>query len=389
MADRHGGTSSGLRKVLVIGLDAATLNLIQPWAEEGRLPNSARFFREGAYGHLESVPNMNSASAWSSLVTGKNPGKHGIFWFVEENVQDYEHTYVNASFRDGAAVWRILSEQGKSNILAERFLVSFLPVGMVSALVYARRILHAVDTVFLASVSTAFLPRLSAQSVMKNITEFKKSLALGVKLTAFLALPVVAVFMALNLPVVRLLFQRGAFSLQAAGITASIMTLYMIGIAPMAALQMLTASYYAFQDTRTPLYIRLAMLAINLVLDLLLLQIMSARGLALALSLSRLITVVGAFWLLQRTIGAIRNNLDRFFVKLGVATLAMGTTMIILRRTLEMEVIPSTFLGLLVEVGVVTLAGILIYNLAVVLLRVEEVERVVALVRARVLTKAV
>lgn len=100
-------------KTLIIGLDGASPDLIRPWVEEGKLPNLATFFTEGIYGSLKSVPNMNSAPAWCSMVTGKNPGKHGIFWFNESQTEDYQHEYINASFRDGKTIWQLLSDAGK------------------------------------------------------------------------------------------------------------------------------------------------------------------------------------------------------------------------------------------------------------------------------------
>lgn len=104
-------------KVLVIGLDGATLDLIKPWAEEGKLPNMARLLEEGAHGPLRSVPNMNSAPAWTSFATGKNPGKHGIFYFDERIPGSYERRYLNGSYRVGKSFWRILSEAGKRVIV--------------------------------------------------------------------------------------------------------------------------------------------------------------------------------------------------------------------------------------------------------------------------------
>lgn len=101
-----------LPRVLIIGLDAATPRLVERWVDEGRLPNLARFLKDGAYGEMLSVPNRNSAPAWSSMVTGLNPGKHGIYWFTEDDPVTYSYKFVNGSFRRGKAFWRILSDEG-------------------------------------------------------------------------------------------------------------------------------------------------------------------------------------------------------------------------------------------------------------------------------------
>jgi predicted AlkP superfamily phosphohydrolase/phosphomutase len=100
-------------KLLIIGLDAATPRLVEKWIADGRLPNIARFVHEGAYGALNSVPNRNSAPAWSTMVTGLNPGKHGIYWFTEDDPTSYDYRFVNGSFRRGKAFWRVLSEEGQ------------------------------------------------------------------------------------------------------------------------------------------------------------------------------------------------------------------------------------------------------------------------------------
>jgi len=98
------------QKVLVIGLDGATYDLINPWVDKGRLPNIARIMKEGGYGVLRSTLPCNSAPAWSSFITGKNPGEHGIFDFTQHVPGSYEVTFVNANSRNGKSMWRILNE---------------------------------------------------------------------------------------------------------------------------------------------------------------------------------------------------------------------------------------------------------------------------------------
>lgn len=101
------------QRILLIGLDGATFDLIDPWVAEGKLPTLGRLLAEGTSAPLETVPNMNSAPAWSSFATGMNPGKHGIFYFDERVPGSYESRYVNGGSRDGTTFWRLLSEAGR------------------------------------------------------------------------------------------------------------------------------------------------------------------------------------------------------------------------------------------------------------------------------------
>jgi predicted AlkP superfamily phosphohydrolase/phosphomutase len=101
-------------KVLIIGVDGATFDLIEPWVSEGKLPALAGLLEGGAHGILRSTPNTNSASAWVSFATGTNPGKHGIFYFDEPVFGTYQRRYLNGSFRRSKAIWNYASESGKN-----------------------------------------------------------------------------------------------------------------------------------------------------------------------------------------------------------------------------------------------------------------------------------
>ncbi len=102
-----------VKRVMVIGLDGATFDLMRPWLAEGKLPTLARLIAEGASGEMESVPNMNSAAAWSSFATGLNPGKHGVYWLVEYKPNSYELQPTNALSRHGETIWARLSRRGR------------------------------------------------------------------------------------------------------------------------------------------------------------------------------------------------------------------------------------------------------------------------------------
>jgi len=100
-------------RVLVVGWDGGTWSVAEPLARAGRLPTIASLREGGAFGTLESVPNMNSAPAWSTIATGLNPGRHGIFYFDERVPGSYGRRIINAQRRDGATLWRMASEAGR------------------------------------------------------------------------------------------------------------------------------------------------------------------------------------------------------------------------------------------------------------------------------------
>lgn len=106
--------NEGLR-LLVIGLDGATFDVIRPMIAAGELPNLAALMDEGSSGELESTVPPFSAPAWASFMTGMNPGKHGIFGFFNYNPSSYTHidsNLVTATSLAGHTFFDILSQAG-------------------------------------------------------------------------------------------------------------------------------------------------------------------------------------------------------------------------------------------------------------------------------------
>jgi predicted AlkP superfamily phosphohydrolase/phosphomutase len=106
-----------MSRVLVVGWDGGTWTVANALAAQGRLPVLSSLRQGAAEGVLESVPNMNSAPAWSTVATGVNPGRHGIFYFDERVPGTYGRRLINAARRTGPSLWRMASEAGKRIIV--------------------------------------------------------------------------------------------------------------------------------------------------------------------------------------------------------------------------------------------------------------------------------
>lgn len=108
------GVSMNKPRTLIIGLDGATFDLITPWVRAGHLPTLGRLMSEGAYGPLRAWPNMSSASAWTSMVTGCNPGQHGIYGFTDVlDRQGQGWHAMTALDRQRDPFWCLLSAAGQ------------------------------------------------------------------------------------------------------------------------------------------------------------------------------------------------------------------------------------------------------------------------------------
>ena len=97
-------------RLLIIGIDGATFDLIRPWAEAGHLPNLARLMQGGVQAELTSTLPPVTSPAWPTFMTGCNPGKHGVFDFIQPTGADF--SLVNATKIKQPTLWQRLSGAG-------------------------------------------------------------------------------------------------------------------------------------------------------------------------------------------------------------------------------------------------------------------------------------
>jgi predicted AlkP superfamily phosphohydrolase/phosphomutase len=102
----------GRRPVLVLGLDAACLEVVEPLCAAGRLPHLDAWRRQGHWAPLRSSVPPVSFPAWSTFLTGLGPGQHGIFDFTQKVAGAYRVGFVNASHRVGASIFERVSRAG-------------------------------------------------------------------------------------------------------------------------------------------------------------------------------------------------------------------------------------------------------------------------------------
>lgn len=105
------------RKVLILGLDGATFDVMRPLLQQGKLPHIASLMQGGVHGKLISTVLHHSAPAWTSFATGKNPGKHGIIGFTKIQNHSHKLTLVNGSMNKARTLWEHLGNHGRKVIV--------------------------------------------------------------------------------------------------------------------------------------------------------------------------------------------------------------------------------------------------------------------------------
>ena len=108
------GHSTGMQ-CLLVGVDAGCSRVLDPLLDAGELPNIAALLDDGVGGPLRSQIPPWTPSAWPSLYTGTNPGKHGVFDFL--SFSGYDWGVVDATHINERPVWETLSEAGHTSVV--------------------------------------------------------------------------------------------------------------------------------------------------------------------------------------------------------------------------------------------------------------------------------
>lgn len=267
------------------------------------------------------------------------------------------------------------------NALVDRWIASWLPEGSVSYLYYANRLVQFPLGVFGIAIAMAILPVLAEHAARKEIDELKASFLFGTKLTIFIMVPSAAGLMVLKAPIVNILFQRGAFSPEAALGTSTALFYYSIGLFAYAGAKVAASGFYSLQDTKTPFIIGVYALIINVVFNLLLMGPMKHNGLALATSISSIFNFLALLILWFKRVGdeGGAREVARSALRSLLASAVLGLVAWLLYRGMFHAASP-----LLIKVGVLVVcmaAGGVVYFVINRLWMSEELVQLLKLLR--------
>jgi len=157
------------------------------------------------------------------------------------------------------------------NLLLDTVIASFLPEGSVSWLYYSDRLVELPLGVFGVAAATVILPRLSRLHSGATPAEFRATLDWGLRFILLIAVPATVALFLLAEPVLAALFyDGGGLDRRDIAMAAASLRAFVIGLIAFMCIKVLAAGYFARQDTRTPVRIGIGAMAVNMVLNLLL-----------------------------------------------------------------------------------------------------------------------
>jgi putative peptidoglycan lipid II flippase len=257
------------------------------------------------------------------------------------------------------------------NLTVDTIIASLLPNGTVSVLYYADRVNQLPLGVIGAALGTVLLPSLSRHFRRNETLQAQGALNRALEFALLLTLPGAAALGAIGLPIMRTLFAHGAFSDADAARSAAALAAYAFGLPAFVLVKLFAPGFFARGDTRTPVKIGLAAVALNLALNLMLMHPLQQVGIALSTSIAAWFNVAMLALLLRRHGGfAPDRRLIGRVIRIVIASAAMAIMLVTLRATPLMHLPGSLALIGLIGLGI---GGFGVIGLGIGAFRVAEV----------------
>ncbi|MEG1287711.1 MAG: murein biosynthesis integral membrane protein MurJ [Clostridium sp.] len=266
------------------------------------------------------------------------------------------------------------------NTLVDRTLASTLVSGSVSALNYADKLNGFVIAIFITSISSVIYPLLSQLSAEENKTRFTRSVIKSINSVIVLVLPISVGTIVLSTPIVRELFQRGAFDARATAMTALALAMYSVGMVAFGLRDVLGKIFYSLQDTKTPMRNGVLTMVMNVIMDFIFIKHFGLSGITLSTSVASIICTFLLFGSLKKKIGYFgQDKIIKTTAKAAVASAVMGVVVYYLYEWMMSTPFAD---GDACLFGVV-IVGALVYGLLIILFKVDEIKIVTEVVERR------
>ena len=252
------------------------------------------------------------------------------------------------------------------NALVDKAMSSMLSTGTVSCLNYGQKLTNVCSGLLSSAISTALYPQMIELIALDKRDELGRLVVKIVNLFCVLMIPVTIGGVLFRIEIVSAVFQRGAFDANSTALTANIFAVYCLGLFFIACNTIISNIFYGFGDTKTPMYIGIAHLVINVILNLVFIHFWGVNGLAFATSMSAIITFFIRFSVVRKYIELNQNIVVVTGIKVLLASaIAFGVT-----RFFFWSYTVNKYLMLVITV----IVGLILYLVSIKLLKGRELD---------------
>lgn len=271
------------------------------------------------------------------------------------------------------------------NTMIDRSIASTLGEGAISALNFADRLNSFVLALFITSIVAVIYPMLSKLSTSKNKEMFGSYIVKSSNSIILLVMPVAVGAIILATPIVRLLFERGAFDETATQMTSIALVMYSVGLVAYGLRDIINKVFYSLQDTKTPMIYGVVAMGLNIIFNIILSRFMGHAGLALGTSLSAIICTILLYINLGKKIGDFgQSKIIKTAIKALIASIAMGVITGFAYNYIN-SILSSSLINEVVSLSIAVLIGAIVYGILILIMKIEEVNMVLDIIKKRII----
>jgi len=268
---------------------------------------------------------------------------------------------------------------GQIGTIIDRVMASGLAQGNIAALGYADKLVRVPSQIFNSSITTAAFPFFSDHAAAGKLDELNKSLTATIRMAAFILIPATAMLIVLSKPLVKLLFERGAFTPEATALISGIFALYTLQLFFAAVAVLLSKVFFAFQDIRSIAHLSIMAVALKAGLNLTLMRLVTpaAAGIALATSLTEAVIMLAMLVVLRKKLGrlSLTGALDAV-ARITAASAAAALIMIAAKEYFSVSSFTNRIFNQTADIFALTALGTLTYVIICHWLRIHELGKI-------------
>ena len=262
------------------------------------------------------------------------------------------------------------------NLLVNMVLATGEGTGAVSWLGYAFRVMYLPIGLFGVSIAAASLPTVSRHAAHEDLKGMRETISRALRLMLMLNVPATIGLIALGHPIVQLIFERGSFSSIDTVSTTAALLFYAPGLVGYSAVRIAVPAFYALGNSLLPAYISMATVALNIALNLILVNLIGYQGLALGTSVAAIANALVLLIVLNRRLGGLNIKLIiTTGVKIAIASLVMGAAATLTHSWLLLSWASDNFLTRLGSITISIGVGLIVLVMTSRLLRLTELDQ--------------
>ena len=261
------------------------------------------------------------------------------------------------------------------NTLVDKSMASMLPTGTISGLNYGHKLMNVFSGLLSSAIATAMYPQMIELITLKKRDQLSELIVRIINIFCVLMVPITIACILFRTELVAAVFQRGAFDADSTKLTSNVFAIYCVGLFFIACSTVVSNIFYGNGDTKTPMYINISALIMNIVFNLVLIHFWGVNGLAAATSLVVIITFFARLIIARQYVKLSGKSL----LKTGFKVLLASVIACMIPRVFFWFHPINKYLVLIISACV----GVVVYLLMITILKVDEIHDLIGLMKKK------